>query len=214
MKKITLSLVCLLTVWIVQAKPAQYEKAMKANLNKMKVAKTFAEMQTVADEFERIASNEKSKWLPNYYGAFVYVQMARLEEEAAPKDQLLNKADKLLKIAAKLSPKNSEIVALDAYLTLIRISVDSITRGRQYSGSVFTKVAEAQELNPKNPRPDFVLGILKLNMPTMYGGGTESACPLFKSAAKKFELKQPGNSLMPTWGKARNAQMMKEIGCE
>jgi len=214
MKKITLLLVCLLTIWVAQASPVQYEKAMKANLGKMKNAKTLGEMQAVAKQFEKIARTEKEKWLPNYYGAFVYVQMARLEEVPAKKDQLLDKAKILLKTAAKLSPKNSEVIALEAYLTLIRISVDSITRGREYSSWVFNKAAEAQDLNPKNPRPHLVLAILKLNMPTMYGGGIVQACPLFKAAAKNFETFQPENDLMPNWGKARNTQTMQEIGCE
>ncbi|HAS39743.1 MAG TPA: hypothetical protein DCS93_04660 [Microscillaceae bacterium] len=214
MKKITLLLVCLLTVCLAKASNGQYEKVMKANLAKMKTAKTVTEMQAVAHQFESIARTEKGKWLPNYYGAFTYVQMARLEEASAKKDQLLDKAEKLLKTAAKLSPKNSEVIALEAYLTLIRISVDSITRGREYSGLVFSKAAEAQDLNPKNPRPHLVLAILKLNMPTMYGGGIVQACPLFKKAAKNFETFEPTNGLMPNWGKARNTQMMKEIGCE
>lgn len=214
MKKITLSLVCLLIVWAAQASNAQYEKTMKANLLKMKTAKTLTEMQVVATQFEKIAQTEKGKWLPNYYGAYVYVQMARLEEKAAKKDQQLDKAAALLSKAAKLSPNNAEVVALEAYLALIRISVDSIARGREYSGLVFNKVGEAKGLNPKNPRADLVLAILKLNMPAIYGGGIEQACPLFKSAAKNFAAFQPKNDLMPNWGKAQNAKMMKEVGCD
>ncbi|OJJ14624.1 hypothetical protein BKI52_42090 [marine bacterium AO1-C] len=227
MKKITLLLVCVLTTLSLFAngdadkyKKApfinsdKYKKAMLTNLGKMKNAKTKADMQTVANQFERIASAEKGKWLPSYYAAYTYIRMVRFEKDAAKKDQVLDKADGLLKAAAKLAPNNSEVVALEAYLALTRLSVDPMARGREYSGMVFAKAGKAKALNPKNPRPYFLEAILKMNMPPAFGGGKDQACPLFKSAAQNFESFQPKTELMPNWGKETNAKMMKRAECQ
>ncbi len=227
MKKFTLLLVCVLATLHLFAnnngdeyKKApfvdsdKYKKAMKANIGKMKAAKTKADLQAVANQFERIASAEKSKWLPNYYAAYTYIRLTNFEQEGTKKDAILDKANALLKTAAKLSPNNSEIVALDAYLTLTRLAVDPISRGREYSGAVFAKAGKAKALNPKNPRPYFLEAILQMNMPAAFGGGKAQACPSFKSAAQNFEAFQPKNELMPTWGKETNAKMMKQAACQ
>jgi len=192
----------------------KYKKAMIANLGKMKNAKTKADLQAVANQFERIASAEKSKWLPNYYAAYTYIRMTYFVKEKTTKDQLLDKAKALVETATKLAPNNSEVVALEAYLALTRLSVDPMTRGRQYSGMVFAKAGKAKALNPKNPRPYFVEAILKMNMPPAFGGGKDQACPLFKTAAKNFDVFQPKTELMPHWGKETNEKMMKKAECQ
>ncbi|HAS39744.1 MAG TPA: hypothetical protein DCS93_04665 [Microscillaceae bacterium] len=227
MKKFTLLLVCVLTTFSLFAngdadkykkapfaEDSKYEKAMKANLGKMKTAKTKADLQAVANQFERIASAEKSKWLPNYYAAYTYIRMTNFAKDNTAKDQLLDKAKTLLETATKLAPNNSEVVALEAYLALTRLSVDPMARGREYSGAVFAKAGKAKALNPKNPRPYFLEGILKMNMPPAFGGGKDQACPLFKTAAKNFEGFQPKTELMPNWGKETNAKMMKRAECQ
>ncbi|WP_045112901.1 hypothetical protein [Microscilla marina] len=214
MKKLTLLLVCICTVFTLQANNGdKYEKAMKANLSKLKTAKTKAELLAVANQFERIGNAESNKWLPGYYAAYCYIRMARLEKEATSKDQVLDKAAALLEKANKIDSKNSELVTLGAYLTLTRLSVDPMVRGREYSGRTFAKIGKAKALNPANPRPYFIEAILKMNMPPAFGGGKEAACPVFKKAAKKFEAFKPGNGLMPDWGKETNAAIMKQGGC-
>lgn len=228
MKKLTLSFICLLATLTVFAnnsnlfsndgkyKKAQlvnegkYKKAMRANLDKLKSAKTMADMQQVANQFERIAGAEKSKWLPNYYAAYSYIRMTNFEKDGVKKDQLLDKAEVFLKKANKLQPNNSEIVALEAYLAMSRLVVNPMARGQQYSGIVFAKAGKAKALNPKNPRPYFLEGALKLNMPPAFGGGKDAACGLFKKAAANYDTFKPANELMPNWGKGSNAKMMKK----
>lgn len=215
MKKFTLLLVSLFTVFTLQANNGgKYEKAMKANLGKLKTANTAIALQNVANQFERISNAETKKWLPNYYAAYAYIRMVRFEEDAIKKDQLLDKAEALLKKAATLEANNSEIVTLEAYLAMTRLTVDPMARGQQYSGITFGKIGKAKSLNPNNPRPYFLEATLKMNMPPAFGGGKDAACPIYKKAAEKFDNFKPKAELMPNWGKEVNAKMKKKGGCE
>lgn len=215
MKKLTLILVLsLFATFTLKANDGKYKKAMKANLSKMKAAKNQAEMQKVANQFERIASAAPKKWLPNYYVAYAYIRMTEFEKDADKKDAMLDKAEEFLATASKIATNNSEIVTLEGYLAINRLTVDPMARGQEYSNMAFMKLGKAKSLNPNNPRTYFLQGALTLNMPPAFGGGKHAACPLFKTAAKKYDSFKAKNELMPTWGKKANASMKKRGGCE
>lgn len=214
MKKLALLLALICTVFTLQAhNGGKYEKAMKANLAKLKTANTKAQLQGIANQFERIGNAEAKKWLPKYYAAYCYVRLVKFEESIANKDQVLDKAEALLKAATKLEANNSELVTMEAYLAMTRLSVDPMIRGQKYSGITFEKTGKAKALNPNNPRPYFLEAILKMNMPPAFGGGKDAACPVFKQAAEKFEAFKPKNDLAPSWGQKVNEKMMKKGGC-
>ena len=69
---------------------------------------------------------------------------------------------------------------------------------------------QATELNPQNPRIEYLQGMNTLNTPKVFGGGAEAACKQFNAASEKFRTFAPENSLSPIWGKKGNEKMVKK----
>ena len=106
----------------------RFTKAMEANITALYAAGSIEELQAVANKFERIASAEKSQWLPAYYGSLAYLWMATREEDMAVRDQWLDQSQSLLDLAIGVKAEESEIATLQGFIYMIRITVDPPTR--------------------------------------------------------------------------------------
>ncbi|MCD4710271.1 MAG: hypothetical protein K8R52_05445 [Bacteroidales bacterium] len=201
---ITLFSIC---VW---GQEDRYTTAMKSAIEKIEQASEPAEFVESANRFERIATAEKTMWLPYYYASYSLVVMSFDESDGGKKDLILDRAQQLLDVALELEPKESELHVLQAFLYPSRIMVDPMGRGLTYMELMFTSLETAKALNPENPRIYFLEGVNKLNLPPSMGGGTDAGKLLLEQAVIKFEAFNNEDPLWPHWGEeAAKAELDK-----
>ena len=190
----------------------KYINAMEKNLATIDTASSVSSFQQIANSFERIANAEKEEWLPYYYSAYLLTISSFVDTVLSMKDSYLDKADLQIQIADSLEPDNSEIYTLKGMILLSRLSIDPQNRWMKYGQLYSTYLNKAKELDPTNPRPDFLNGQSVLYTPAQFGGGKEKALPILKEAEKKFESFQPESSIHPNWGKKSLEDVLKSIG--
>ncbi len=188
---------------------ANYEETMKVNIQKLNTEFTASGLSNLAGQFERIANAESGKWHPRYYTAYCYVWATAVGEMAAEdKHKLLDLAQVQMDILQKSFKKESEIFALQAFLYQMRIT--DMSKGFKYSSLASEALAEAEKLNPNNPRIYYLRGNNTFHTPKAFGGGKEKAKPMFEKAAGLFESQKPANAIEPAWGSEHNKQMLAE----
>ncbi|MDX5340601.1 MAG: hypothetical protein LPK25_16360 [Cyclobacteriaceae bacterium] len=209
MKKYILSLAFIFAALSVAlANDPAYENAMKKQLQAMKTIQTVEESQNISNAFLRIAEAKKEEWLPLYYAAYLQTMAAfRFEVN---KDQYFDQAMDLVKKADKLSPNNSEIVALQGFILMGKLSVDPMSRGQEMSGQAMQLFGKAIALDKENPRATTLMAQMQLGMAQFFGQGPEQACGLARVGLELFakeEAKTTENHLLPTWGKTQAQQV-------
>ncbi|WP_163322351.1 tetratricopeptide repeat protein [Draconibacterium mangrovi] len=201
----------LLVVLSTTAFSSKYEETMKTNIDKLYQLHTSAELQVLANQFERIGNAEQDKWLPNYYAAYCFIRSTFFDEmDDDSKHAQLDKAQALVDQLMKTNDDESEVYALQALLYQIRIT--DMSKGAKYSMKASDAIKQAERLNPENPRVYYLRGSNTFHTPKFFGGGAEKAKPDLEKAAVMFESNQPTNPLMPTWGNVHNAQLLSQ--CE
>lgn len=184
-----------------QANDDKYVAAMQKNIATVYNSQAIAELQNVVNTFQRIGEAEKTKWEPFYYAAFGYIMMANRENEPSKKDIYLDLALKGIEKATELNPGESEIVALEGFVHMIRVTVDPASRGQQYSGLAFQNFGKAVVMNPENPRALSLLAQMQYGTAQFFGSPTSEACGTLAKALEKFETYTSGNVLAPQWGR-------------
>lgn len=179
----------------------KYIETMQKNIETVYTAQSIADIQNAVNAFERIGEAEKTKWEPFYYASFGYVMMANREKDAATKDSYLDLSLKSLERAKVLKPNDSEIIALEGFVHMIRVTVDPASRGQQYSGMAFQSFGKAVTMNPENPRALCLLAQMQYGTAQFFGSPTTEACGTLSKALEKFETYKPENVLAPKWGK-------------
>ncbi|MEP7142953.1 MAG: hypothetical protein ABI707_08785 [Ferruginibacter sp.] len=211
MKKIMLSAAILLLSTLLFAQSEKFTEAMKKNLAALDTSfKNPADLLTVANNFERIATAEKTQWLPYYYAAFCQVNYGFIQQDKSKTDGYADKATELITKADSLSPKNSEISCIKSMIASCHMMVDPAQRWQEYgqasSGSL--EAAVAQDAN--NPRPYFLKGQGLKYTPEQFGGGCKTAKPELQTAMDKYATFKPASDLHPNWGKAQVEQLLKD----
>ena len=209
MKKIIFTTIIILLTMATFAGEKDYIKAMEKNIKELNEAKTAADYQGVANNFERIAEAEPEEWLPLYYVTYSYLNIVFADGNESEIDMVLDKAESYLEKARELSPDNDEIEVLQGWIYQGRIQADPMGRGQMYSEKASAAFGKAKNINPDNPRIYFLVGQNVLYTPEMFGGGHEAACPYFEEAAEKFDSFEPATSISPNWGKEYNFQILK-----
>jgi tetratricopeptide (TPR) repeat protein len=203
MKKYSLAIIVMMLYSLMtQASNEAYEKAMLKELQNMKTAASPEDLQKVANGFARIAQMMPEEWLPDYYAALALANAGfRSEGGANVKDPLFDQAKKYVDKAAKISPNNSEIVALQGFIIMGELAVDPASRGQHLAMQTFGK---AVDLNRQNPRAIMMLGQMELGMAQFFGQGPEKGCGLIKSSLELYEKEDASKedgTFLPTWGK-------------
>ncbi len=217
MKKYLIAIGFMMLVSIISnASNEAYENMMKKEIHKLGEAKTPEDYQKSANTFARIAEMNLDEWLPDYYAGLAYTNMAfKTEGSIDQKDALFSQAKKHAEKAAAISPSNSEIVALQGYITLGELSADPNSRGQSLSPVVMQTFGKAIDLNRQNPRAIFLMAQMEYGMAQFFGQGPEKACGLIDASIQLFEKEASQaneETLAPTWGKEM-ALKMKGI-CE
>ncbi len=181
---------------------SKYEEAMLTAIEKLYEAQSPDDFQAAANTFERIAQKETDKWHPLYYGAYAKIILSTMVEDNADKDKQLDQALELVDAAKALQPGNSEIIAIEGFVHMLRIPIDPATRGQQYSGMAFGALQKAIAINPENPRALMLLSDMQMGTARFFGNGTEEACNTLDKALAQYETFKPAGTLDPTWGKS------------
>ncbi|MEL7002590.1 MAG: hypothetical protein AAFN93_07620, partial [Bacteroidota bacterium] len=106
-----------------------------------------------------------------------------------------------VKQGQKLAQQESELMALEGFIHMIRLSVDPASRGQQYSGLSMSAYGKALALNPNNPRASYLMAQMKIGTARFFGSDTTEACGELKSALGKFDTYNSDNVLSPQWGR-------------
>jgi len=187
----------------------KYTEAMQKQINIVYTSSVVADLQNAVNTLERIGAAEKSKWEPFYYASFGNVMMATQEKESSKKDAYLDQAAAALEKAKALRPNDSEVVALEGFIHMIRVTVDPASRGQQYSGLAMQSFNKAVGLNPENPRALALLAQMQHGTAQFFGSSTAEACATNAKALEKFSTFSSDNALAPRWGKGM-AEGLKE----
>ena len=197
----------LLAVITSTAFSSKYEETMKTNIDKLYELRTPAELQELANQFERIAQAEPDKWLPDYYAAYCYIRSTMLVNmDADSKNEQLDKAQRIVDKLMKTCDSESEVYTLQALLYQMRIT--DMTSGAKYSRKAEAAITIAEKLNPENPRVYYLLGSNLYHTPKFFGGGAENARPELEKAAALFESQKSSDPLKPAWGPHHNKQLL------
>jgi hypothetical protein len=179
----------------------KFTENMQKYIAQVYAAETPEQFQPVINAFDRIAQAEPAKWEPLYYSAFGNLMVAVRQQEAIRKDQYLDLALATIEKAKKLQPAESEIIALEGFAHMIRVTVDPATRGQQYSGLAMQTFGKAIQLNPANPRALCLMAQMQFGTAQFFGASTVEACATGRKAVELFEAAKSENPLAPSWGK-------------
>jgi tetratricopeptide (TPR) repeat protein len=200
MKKYFLTFVVLVPL-ILQASD-RYTEQMTRHIESIYKAETAEQFQQAINAFERIGNAEKTKWEPFYYATFGYVLMASNESDLGRKDALLDHAKAMIDKASALRPNDSEIIALEGFINMIRVTVDPATRGPQYSMMAMQSFGKAAAINPNNPRALALMAQKQFGTAAFFNQEPSEACATARKALEVFNSATPADPLSPVWGKA------------
>ena len=204
MKKVVIPIVLALINLSVVAGNDPYTEAMSEGMKMLKEAQGSQDFLAVANKFERISEAENEKWHPAYHASYAMTIVAAMEQDPSKKDENLDAAQALIEKAAALDHNESEVLALQGFIYMIRIGVDPASRGQQYSGMSAASLQKAKAIDPENPRVLYMLAQLSFGTAQFFGSDTSEACGLNEQALEKFNAMEEIESedpFAPSWGK-------------
>ena len=160
-------------------------------------------------QFEKIASVEKTNWLPNYYIAFINTTQAFGEKDKAKKVTLLNAAQKAQDVCNELAQDNPEVLVLQAMIHTAWIVYDPMTNGQKLSGDVMYILNKAYKIAPENPRVVFQKASFEKGMAQYFGQDTQSMCAQIEKAIELFATFKPESAFHPSWGLDKAQEAVK-----
>ncbi len=147
MKNFNFILILLVVTINLQAQTA-YEKGMQSAFDLWDQDK----LTEASNLFERIAGVEKDHWLPPFYAGYTLVLSAFEIDDEARLKLTLDKAKNLLTEAEKRSPKNPDIMIVQASHNTAYINFDGQKYGMTMSSKNASIYNEALKIAPENPR--------------------------------------------------------------
>ncbi|MFC2126004.1 hypothetical protein ACFLU5_14470 [Bacteroidota bacterium] len=181
---------------------SKYERAMKDALEEMEQAASINDFQDVTNQFERIADVEKERWQPAYHAAYTKVMMAAMEQDLLKKDPYLDAAQKHLDAIEQMEHDGTERMALQGFLTMIRMSVDP-SRGMDLGQECAMILNQAYVMNKQNPRAVLMLAQFNHGSAQYLGEDTSESCAMFDEVIQLLDQPEAEESdqFLPKWGK-------------
>lgn len=190
-----------------------YDRAMTTSMEQLQEASTKENFREVANRFDRIAAKEKDQWLPYYYAAYVKTILATMEKDPSIKDNVLDEAQSTINSIKNIDHDQVEVLTLEAFVNMIRISVDPANRGQVYSMKSAEFLDEAAAIEPDNPRTVLFMAHLQYGSLQFFNADPTPACEKFSQALKMFNDHQVSQEpFWPSWGKDQALAMIKQ--CE
>jgi hypothetical protein len=162
-----------------------------------------------SDLFERIASAEKSNWLPNYYVAMVNTTAAFQSQDKEKIAALLDKAQLALDNEIVKSPDNAELIIVQALIYTAWLVSDPATKAMKYSPMVMAEYGKALKMEPNNPRAVFGKAEFEIGGARYFGSDTRPMCAEIERAIGLFATFKSDVPFYPDWGldRAKEAQV-------
>lgn len=199
------SIFCIATCLIASVAFAQsdrYENAMKANITMMDSMMSKGNALELAHNFERIATAEKTQWLPYYYAAYCTIVTAYTEKDNNKKDQIADQATEWInKADSLLGKENSETDVIKSMIATAHMTVDPQSRYMTYGQQAGEYIQKAESLDSTNPRPVLLQAQNKFYTPEQFGGGKDAAREFFDKADSLDRNFKPATDLSPNWGR-------------
>lgn len=213
MKKLIILSIISIAFFSSYAQNDKFVAAMKKNITQIDSAFTKPDLFiSLANNFERIGTSEKSQWLPFYYAALCRVNYSYTQEEKSGNDAIAEYATKLINKADSLMPNNSEISCIKSMIASIQMMVNPQQRWGQYGPISQKAMTDAMKQDPTNPRPYMLKGQGLKYTPEAFGGGCKTASSPLATAMEKYATFKPASDIAPNWGKAYTETLVKE--CE
>ena len=160
-------------------------------------------------QFEKIASVEKTNWLPNYYIAFINTTQAFGEKDKAKIETLLNAAQKAQDVCNELAMDNPEVLVLQAMIHTAWIVYDPMINGQRLSGDVMYILNKANKIAPENPRVVFQKASFEIGLAQYFGQDTKPMCAQIEKSIELFATFKPESAFHPSWGLDRAQEAVK-----
>lgn len=205
MKKVLLILCFVLVGTTLQAQ-SKYEKGMEKAFSLWKSGKAA----DAVNLFDRISKAEPKNWLPSYYAAQVNIMNGFVQKDKNKLSQQLKNAQEHLDHAKTISPKNPEIMVMQAMLHTVWVAYDGATYGMTLAPKVSKIYAEAIAIAPNNPRVVFCKADWDMGSARYFGNDTAPFCKEIDRALTLFSTFKAETSFHPSWGKERAEQLSKE----
>lgn len=159
--------------------------------------------------FERIASAEKTNWLPSYYVAMVNTTEAFDPKNKEKVGALTAKAQDAIDNATAISPNNPEIMVIQAMLYTAILVQDPMTNGQKYSGLAMEQYNKALIIDPNNPRVIFSKAEFEIGGAKYWGTDIKPMCAAIAKSIELFAKFKPETSFSPKWGLDRAQEALK-----
>lgn len=199
-----ITIIAMFVASIVSAQ-TQFDQGMQKALQTWK----YGNSKEALVQFEKIASVEKTNWLPNYYIAFINTTQAFGEKDKAKIETLLNAAQKAQDVCNELAMDNPEVLVLQAMIHTAWIVYDPMTNGQRLSGDVMYILNKAYKLAPENPRVVFQKASFEIGMAQYFGQDTKPMCAQIEKAIELFATFKPESAFHPSWGLDRAQEAVK-----
>ena len=192
-------IITIISLFVVSFLTAQtsYEKGMQEALELWKNNKAN---EAIA-KFERIASVEKTNWLPSYYVALINTTQAyQYTNDKAKFKMLLEAAQKAQDNVNAIALENPEALVMQAMIHTAWIVYDPMTNGQKLYMDVLNLYSKAEKIAPNNPRVVFNKASFEKGMAAYFGQDTEPMCVQMKHSLELFVNFKPETVFHPTWG--------------
>ncbi|WP_395066950.1 hypothetical protein [Flavobacterium sp.] len=186
----------------------QYEQGMGKALGLWKEGKN-ADATAL---FERIASAEKDNYLPNYYIALINTTEAFNPANKDKMSLLLAKANEALDTELAKSPKNVELLVVQAMAKTALLASDPMTYGMTLSPKISEIYMLASMLAPENPRVVFCKAQFDIGGAKWTGADVKQLCTQVEKSIDLFAKFKPENQFSPSWGLDRAQETLKNCG--
>jgi hypothetical protein len=195
-----------LFVAVISSAQGQFEQGMGKAFQLWKEGKNTE----ASDLFERIASADKTSWLPNYYVALVNTTTSFRTQDKTQVNALLTKAQNALDTEMIKDQNNAELYVLQAMIYTAWIVVDPMVNSMKYSGKTMEMYAKAQVLSPENPRAVFGKADFQIQGAKWTGADTKPLCQEVDKSIGLFATFKPETPFSPKWGLDRALEAQKK----
>ncbi|WP_250629577.1 DUF2141 domain-containing protein [Aureibaculum algae] len=206
-------LVTVLVIFLVSqviASQTKFEQGMQKAFTLMAQNKN----DEAANAFERIAQVETDNWLPYYNLALL---KARTTFQMADKKKVaveIKAAEEFADKAAAISPDNSEIYVLKAFINVAKIVMDPMTNGASLSPETIAFYQKAIALDKSNPRAHSGLVEFEMGGARYFNQDLSPYCKRLKATIALYDNFKPASKFHPNWGKEWVVGVLKECGSD
>ena len=162
-----------------------------------------------SDLFERIASAEKTSWLPNYYVALINTTEAFNPANKEKISVLLDKANVALEVELVKYPKNAELLVVQAMAKTALLASNPMTYGMTLSPKITQIYTLANLLAPENPRVVFCKAEFGIGGAKWSGADVKQLCGEVEKSIGLFATFKPETPFSPKWGLERATEALK-----